>query len=125
MHAGSGSVHRANWPTSLSYADAAQSVDPAVLQWAGQALAELRKIKSEAKVSMKTPILSASLGVPAEGISAVRATLNDIAEAGRATGDLQVVEVSSADGAADGSHEAAISILSSTLGEPPAKKPKH
>lgn len=82
MHENGGSVHRAAWPVSALYRIAAAGADPAMLQWCGDALAALRKIKSENKVSMKTPILRATLsingsaqstsaqGTPAQGASA-------------------------------------------------------
>ena len=63
MHAGSGSVHRAAWPTPDVYEAAAFKVAPELLTHAVEALAALRGIKSKAKVSMKTPILSVTLGV--------------------------------------------------------------
>jgi valyl-tRNA synthetase len=125
MHADSSSVHRTSWPEAAIYAQAAQGVDPAVLMWAGQALAELRKIKSEAKVSMKTPILSATLAVPAEGLDAVHNTLADIAEAGRVSGELQLDTAVNDNTADDDNSETTISVITSVLGEPPAKKPKH
>ena len=95
------------------------------MTWAGTALASLRRIKSEAKVSMKTPILSASLSVAPEGLEAVKAALDDIAEAGRVTGDLNLVEETTqpeTEGA--GEDEAGIRVTASQLGEPPAKKPR-
>ncbi|WP_416517272.1 valine--tRNA ligase [Bifidobacterium asteroides] len=125
MHQGDGSVHRSSWPRSESYRAAAQGQDPALLAWAGMALASLRRIKSEAKVSMKTPILSASLSVAPEGLEAVKAALDDIAEAGRVTGDLDLVEEAPQPEATEaGEDESGIRVTASQLGEPPAKKPR-
>ncbi|AKV54941.1 Valyl-tRNA synthetase [Bifidobacterium actinocoloniiforme DSM 22766] len=130
MHEGSGSVHRASWPTAEAYRAAAAGVSPDLLTWAGDALAELRKIKSEAKVSMKTPILSAKLAVAPEGLEAVKAALDDIAQAGRMTGPIEAVEDASlskgATGAENGEGEStsAVQVAQSELGEPPAKKPR-
>lgn len=125
MHQGEGSVHRAPWPQAEAYREAAQGQDPELLTWAGKALASLRRIKSEAKVSMKTPILSVTLSVAPEGMDAVRAALDDVAEAGRATGDLSLVEESDGSGATGpADEEAGIRVTASQLGEPPAKKPK-
>ena len=125
MHQGEGSVHRAPWPQAEAYREAAQGQDPELLTWAGKALASLRRIKSEAKVSMKTPILSVTLSVVPEGMDAVRAALDDVAEAGRATGDLSLVEESDGSGATGpADEEAGIRVTASQLGEPPAKKPK-
>lgn len=129
MHEGEGSVHRAAWPDAAVYRQAAGDADAGVLDWAGKALAELRRIKSEAKVSMKTPILDATLSASAEGARAIRLVMADIAQAGRVTGPIDVVE--RADGAADTADAAAaeedadaVTVVSGTLGEPPAKPKK-
>ena len=63
MHEGEGSVHRAAWPAADVYAAAAGDASADLLAHAGEALAALRGIKSKAKVSMKTPILSVTLAV--------------------------------------------------------------
>jgi len=120
MHEGEGSVHRAAWPDAAVYEAAAGSVSADVLDWAGKALAELRGLKSQAKVSMKTPILSATLAAPTDAVEAITSTLSDIAEAGRVTGPLTVVEAAADEGEAD----ATVAVTASELGEPPAKKPK-
>ena len=120
MHEGEGSVHRAAWPDAAVYEAAAGSVSADVLDWAGKALAELRGLKSQAKVSMKTPILSATLAAPTDAVEAIISTLSDIAEAGRVTGPLTVVEAAADEGEAD----ATVAVTASELGEPPAKKPK-
>jgi len=74
---------------------------------------------------MKTPILSASLSVAPEGLEAVKAALDDIAEAGRVTGDLNLVEeTSQPDTKGAGEDEEGIRVTASQLGEPPAKKPR-
>lgn len=156
MHAGEGSVHRAAWPEPEFYmaatgprADAHPSPVPQrsepplgdaiiteqqtnALDWAGRALAELRKIKSEAKVSMKTPILSATLAVTPEGVEAVSSVLDDIAQAGHVTGPLTVVALQSGESPADTSNarqddaaaqsnDVTVAVLASELGEPPVK----
>jgi valyl-tRNA synthetase len=94
-----GSVHRAPWPTAAPLREAAGDTDPAVLGAAGSALAALRKVKSEAKASMRTPILRAVLEVPADVLDAVATVAGDVRAAGRVTGDLDLV---AADGAAGG-----------------------
>ena len=74
---------------------------------------------------MKTPIISASLSVAPEGLEAVKATLDDIAEAGRVTGNLDLVEeTEQSDAKGAGEDEAGIRVTASQLGEPPAKKPR-
>lgn len=125
MHQGDGSVHRASWPHPETYLAAAQGQDPALLAWAGSALASLRRIKSEAKVSMRTPILSASLSVASEGLEAVKNALEDIAEAGRVTGNLKLAEeANQPERMGSAEDETGIRVTASQLGEPPAKKPR-
>ncbi|MCL3860293.1 valine--tRNA ligase [Actinotalea sp. K2] len=85
-----GSVHRAPWPLAAPLRAAAGDADPSTLLAAGRALAALRKVKSEAKVSMRTQIARAELAVPASHLDLVRAALEDVRAAGRAL-DLSVV----------------------------------
>ena len=78
------------------------SADPAAfLARAGAALAALRKIKSEAKVSQRTEIASVELLVPEASLAAVRAAEADLCSAGRVR-SLTIVAVpdESADGEA-------------------------
>ena len=140
MHEGEGSVHRAAWPTADVYEQAAFKVPPELLAHAGEALAALRGIKSKAKVSMKTPILSVRLGVADDVRASLESAMNDIAEAGRVVGRISFVSaaaavkavhqtaVAAADAAAAAKSEAeaAIDVIveDSELGEPPAKKAK-
>ena len=140
MHEGEGSVHRAAWPKPEPYEQAAFKVSPDVLTYAGEALASLRKIKSEAKVSMKTPILSVTLDAVDDAADSIKATLGDIAEAGRVVGNITLVRAGAAIKAvkqtaaaaknaienAKNEADAAVSVIveNSELGEPPAKKPR-
>ncbi|KFF31550.1 valine--tRNA ligase [Bifidobacterium bombi] len=144
MHVGEGSVHTSSWPKPDMYRAAAGAAKPETLVWAGKALAELRGLKSQAKVSMKTPVLKATLSVPAAGVGAVQATLDDIAEAGRVTGPL-TVEVTGGTGAIeknsntdpdfsatpatpgtmnnnDSSDDEDVTVTDFQLGEPPVRK---
>jgi len=88
-----GTVHRAPWPTSEGLRTAAGDADPAVVAAAGAGLAALRKVKSEAKLSMRAEITSATLEVPTALLPGVTVALGDIRAAGRATGTLDLVEV--------------------------------
>ena len=124
MHAGSGSVHRAAWPVVNPYVKAATGASPELLTWAGKAVEQLRKIKSEAKVSMKTPILSVALSAAAEGVDAIHAALGDIAQAGRVIGKFDLVAKHTAESAAEDAPETEVAVETSELGEPPVKKPK-
>lgn len=87
MHAGEGSVHRAPWPKASFYRQGAFGKENAqIFDEAAKALAALRKTKSEAKVSMKTPISSVTFEGIADRLSELREALSDVLEAGRVTG---------------------------------------
>ncbi|MDU2402988.1 MAG: valine--tRNA ligase, partial [Bifidobacterium longum] len=103
---------------------AATGASPELLTWAGKAVEQLRKIKSEAKVSMKTPILSVALSAASEGVDAIHAALGDIAQAGRVVGKFDLV-AKHAEESAEDAPETEVAVEASELGEPPAKKPKH
>ncbi|WP_349828922.1 valine--tRNA ligase [Brevibacterium litoralis] len=89
-----GSVHRAAWPG----ADAPAAEAPAdsgadatgtsadVLIAVAEVLVEVRRAKTEAKVSQKTPIARATLTAPAGVLDAVRAAEGDLRAAGRVEG---------------------------------------
>ncbi len=78
------SVHRAAWPESPALRGAAGDADPGQLAVVGQALAAVRKAKSEAKLSQRTPVLAGTLAVPTAGVAHVTAALGDVRAAGRA-----------------------------------------
>lgn len=121
MHEGEGSVHRAAWPVADVYAEAAGDASADLLAHAGEALAALRGIKSKAKVSMKTPILSVTLGAADDVRASIEAALNDIAEAGRVTGEIAFGAATEGE---DGEAASAVTVLASELGEPPVKAKK-
>jgi valyl-tRNA synthetase len=83
-----GSVHRAPWPTADPLRAVAGDADPTILDAAGRALAALRKVKSEAKVSMRTPIVAGELVVPSAQLALVEAARADVLAAGRAAVEL-------------------------------------
>ena len=117
-----GSIHRAPWPVAGPLRSAAGDADPAVLTAAGHALAALRKVKSEAKVSMRVPILAATVAIPAALQPGVRSAVDDVRGAGRVTGPLDIVEP--AEGQGDPAVQGGIVVVSSELGEPEPKKPR-
>jgi valyl-tRNA synthetase len=117
-----GSIHRAPWPVAAPLRAAAAGADPVVLTAAGHALAALRKVKSEAKVSMRVPILAATVAVPAGLQPGVRSAVDDVRGAGRVTGPLELVEP--AEGQGDPAVQGGIVVVSSELGEPEPKKPR-
>ena len=76
----SGSIHRAKWPTELELADITDEHD-GLLEQASQALFGVRKAKSDAKVSMKAEVASATLRTP--NTSAMALIEGDIRAVGR------------------------------------------
>ncbi|MDO5727778.1 MAG: class I tRNA ligase family protein, partial [Bowdeniella nasicola] len=106
-----GSVHKAAWPQSDRVRAAAGDGNAEMLEIAGEVLAQLRKTKSEAKVSQRTTIAHATVQVPHATASLVEAALNDIRAAGRMRGELTITETD-VDHASVSDHE---------LDEPPAK----
>ena len=93
-----------------------------MLTASGHALATLRKIKSEAKVSMRTPILLAELAVPRASLHAIESAMVDLRGAGRVTGELRL-DIA-ADGQGDPAVQGGIVVVRSELGEAEAKKPR-
>lgn len=103
-----GSVHLAKWPNSADYAE----VDPAaatLLDAASAALTVLRRVKSDAKVSPRTPILEATVGLP-ERFNAVVAGVSSDIEA--ATAAQQPIKWVNAENPA---------VIDFALGEAPKK----
>jgi valyl-tRNA synthetase len=122
----SGSVHHASWPESAPLREAAAGASPvsvaggasllasdgasllasdgaslpaaSMLSAAGAALAALRKIKSEAKVSQRTEIASVELLVPESQVAWVRAAERDLRAAGRVR-NLTITSVPDGEGA--------------------------
>lgn len=86
-----GSVHRASWPTSADIA-AAGDGDPALLSAVGDALAGVRRAKSEAKVGMRAEVASIVLAGPSEWADRVRLAEADLRAAGRISGTLDYAE---------------------------------
>lgn len=73
-----GSVHRAGWPTPSGVAG-----DPAVLAAASQALIAVRRAKTEAKASQKTPVTSAVIAAPADLTALLKQAEPDLKDVGR------------------------------------------
>ncbi|MEU3306362.1 valine--tRNA ligase [Nocardiopsis sp. NPDC055551] len=78
-----GSVHAQAWPEAAEYRSAAAGGDPAVLAATAEVLREVRKAKSEAKLSMRAEV--EHVKVSGKQVEAARAAKADIAAAGRAT----------------------------------------
>jgi len=77
----SGSVHTATWPESEELAAGGEG--PAVLSVASQALVGIRRTKTDAKVSQKTPITSLTLTGTDEQLAALRLAEDDLKAVGR------------------------------------------
>ncbi|GAA2738554.1 valine--tRNA ligase [Pedococcus aerophilus] len=79
-----GSVHRAPWPTTDDVA-AGEGGERALLTAVGEALAGVRKAKSEAKVGMRAEVASITLAGPGDWVARVRQGEADLSAAGRIT----------------------------------------
>jgi valyl-tRNA synthetase len=86
-----GSVHRAPWPTTADAAAGAGG-DAALLTAVGEALAGVRKAKSEAKVGMRAEVASIVLAGSGEWADRVRLAEADLRAAGRITGTIGYAE---------------------------------
>lgn len=118
-----GSVHRAAWPEAAPLREASAGADAALVARAGQALAALRKVKSEAKTSQKTPILSVALAVAPEAEASVEAVRTDLLEAAKVTGPMTLAAAEPRAGDDDEPAPAVI-VTAVELGEAPAKPKK-
>ncbi|GAB3114709.1 valine--tRNA ligase [Janibacter alkaliphilus] len=83
-----GSVHRATWPTTEELALSGDRPDPLVLGAVGEALTQVRKAKSDAKVGMRSEITAVTLVAPSATAERVRLAEADLRAAGRLTGSL-------------------------------------
>ncbi|WP_460802342.1 valine--tRNA ligase [Microbacterium sp. GXF6406] len=81
-----GSVHTAAWPTAGDLAGG----DASVLTAASAALIGIRRAKTEAKASQKTPVARAVIAAPADAIEALRAAAGDLSAVGRIA-ELEIV----------------------------------
>ncbi|SDF48958.1 valyl-tRNA synthetase [Blastococcus aurantiacus] len=75
-----GSVHRAAWPVA---SDLPATGDPAVVTATAAALAGVRKAKSDAKVSMRADVETATVTAPAAQVPLIEAGRGDLVDAGR------------------------------------------
>ncbi|HJE51110.1 MAG TPA: valine--tRNA ligase, partial [Tessaracoccus flavescens] len=84
------SVHRAAWPTAEELSTGG---DPAMLDDVAAALIAIRGAKSNAKVSMKTEVVSATFAGPAATIARLKSIEPDLRAVGRLVGDVAWTEV--------------------------------
>jgi valyl-tRNA synthetase len=71
-------VHLASWPEPLRV-----DGDPAVLEAASEALIGIRRAKTDAKVSQRTPVASARITGPEDAVSRLALVAGDVGAAGR------------------------------------------
>ncbi|MGO3152113.1 MAG: valine--tRNA ligase [Galactobacter sp.] len=87
-----GSVHRAAWPSADALrAGLPEDADAEVLPTVGEALAGLRKAKSEAQVKQRTPVVTATVSAPAQKIARLNLGLGDL-KAATAAETINLVE---------------------------------
>ena len=79
-----GSVHTAPWPVGSDLAGV--EGDPSVLEAASSALIALRRVKSEAKVSPRTPFLAVTVRAPQAQVEALESVKGDLEAASKAGG---------------------------------------
>ncbi|WP_193107421.1 valine--tRNA ligase [Brachybacterium sp. FME24] len=108
-----GSVHTQSWPQAAPLQDAAAGQDAALLDSVAQAAISVRRIKSDAKVSQKTPILRVKVVAPQTALAHLEAAAADLTALGRIDA-LELVSGESDD----------ILTEDVELGEPPVKKPR-
>ncbi|MBB4737420.1 valyl-tRNA synthetase [Actinoplanes octamycinicus] len=78
-----GSVHRATWPTRYELTRVAPESEPALLDLAGDALRQIRRAKSDRKLSMRTEVpLAEALG-PGPVLDRLELIDGDVRAAGR------------------------------------------
>jgi valyl-tRNA synthetase len=81
-----GSVHTGGWPKSDALR--AHGGDAQALDAVAEVISQLRKIKSEAKVSMKAGLENASITGSESQVEFIKQTASDLKAAGRVTGDF-------------------------------------
>lgn len=77
-----GSIHRAAWPDAEELRELAGGTDPSVLDVTNEVLAAVRKAKTEAKASMRSPVELVTVRGSAHVHAALAASEVDLREAG-------------------------------------------
>ncbi|HEY8165498.1 MAG TPA: valine--tRNA ligase [Gemmatimonadaceae bacterium] len=83
---GSESIHRAPWPSREDFSDVEASKNERLIEVVIAALTSVRKLKSEAKVSMIAPIEGLELVVHPDAAPVLDSVLGDVVAAARANG---------------------------------------
>ncbi|RFA22120.1 valine--tRNA ligase [Subtercola boreus] len=91
-HGDGDSIHRATWPTGVTGGDGAAFAPDAapslpahgtLLKLAGQALVGIRRAKTDAKASQKTPVAEATIAGPPELLAELELAEGDLKQVGR------------------------------------------
>ena len=106
-------MHTQPWPEAAPLREASAGQDAALLDALSQAVIAVRRIKSDAKVSQKTPILRVTLVAPEASASHLEAARSDLVALGRIE-DLTV----------SGGDVESVTAEHAELGEPPVKRPR-
>lgn len=104
-----GSIHLAPWPSCVE-----GEGEEELLIRAGEALSALRKIKSEAKVSQRTPLEAVTLHIHAQDLQTLQATLTDLRSTAKVSGTLEL--------ATDLEDDSPMFTSAASLGTAPARK---
>jgi valyl-tRNA synthetase len=82
-----GSVHVASWPTTTRDAAGVPAdgipSNESLLHLAGQALIGIRRAKTDAKASQKTPVASAVIAAPADALEVLERASDDLRAVGK------------------------------------------
>jgi valyl-tRNA synthetase len=87
-----GSIHLAAWPTPDEIAPS-EPADPAVLDAVGEVLARVRRAKTEAKLSQRSPVDRLQVAGPADFLSAITLGEGDL----RAAGGIVALDLTESD----------------------------
>ena len=90
------SVHNSNWPTSSQLRS--HNGDSSINNVTAEVISQLRKVKSEAKVSMKAEISQAVITASEKAIAQIKLVATDLRAAGRVISEFEYV-VNNAEGA--------------------------
>jgi valyl-tRNA synthetase len=77
-----GSVHRAAWPSRAELGRALDGADESLLDPVCEVLAQVRRAKTEAKVSQRAAVAALVVRANADALAAIRSGLADLCEAG-------------------------------------------
>jgi valyl-tRNA synthetase len=75
-----GSIHRQPWPAGADYEKAMGQ--PALLDAVGTLLGNIRKVKTEAGVSLRAPVATATVTASADQLGLIEAAADDLCQAG-------------------------------------------